>query len=155
MNRNPHARHRNGNGFTLTEVMVAIGVIGIALTAILPVIPAGMRNVNAASESARALDVLEAVRADIDASLQSGEPISTRYGIPLDGSAPETNLQITESGGLADGALTARFRVLSRVSKGAPDRLQPVQWHLRATWPPDAPAGMEEGSAELTGARAP
>lgn len=153
MNRNTHPRHPTG--FTLTEVMVAIGVIGIALTAILPVIPAGMRNVNAASESARALDVLEAVRADIDTSLQSGESISTRYGIPLDGSAAETELKITETGSLADDTLTARFRILSRLSKGAPDRLQPVQWHLRATWPPDAPAGKEEGSAELTGARAP
>ncbi len=150
---NPPARHRNG--FTLTEVMVAIGVIGIALTAILPVIPAGMRNVNAASESARALDVLEAIRADIDASLQSGKAISTRYGIPLDGSAAETTLQITETGSLAGDTGTARFRVLSRLSKGATDRLQPVQWHLRATWPSDAPAGREEGSAELTGARAP
>lgn len=150
---NPHARHRNG--FTLTEVMVAIGVIGIALTAILPVIPAGMRNVNAASESARALDVLEAVRADIDTSLQSGESVSSRYGIPLDGSAAETTLKITETGSLADDDGTARFRVLSSLSKGAPDRLQPVQWHLRASWPPDAPAGKEKGSAELTGARAP
>lgn len=150
---NPSARNRAG--FTLTEVMVAIGVIGIALTAILPVIPAGMRNVNAASESARALDVLEAVRADIDASLQSGKAISTRYAIPLDGSAAETTLQITETGSLAGDTGTARFRVLSRLSKGAPDRLQPVQWHLRATWPPGAPAGKEEGSAELTGARAP
>ncbi len=150
---NPPARHRNG--FTLTEVMVAIGVIGIALTAILPVIPAGMRNVNAASESARALDVLEAIRADIDISLHSGESVSTRYGIPLDGSAAETTLQITETGTLANDGQTARFRILSRLSKGAPDRIQPVQWHLRATWPPDAPAGREEGSAELTGARAP
>jgi prepilin-type N-terminal cleavage/methylation domain-containing protein len=150
---NPHARHRNG--FTLTEVMVAIGVIGIALTAILPVIPAGMRNVNAASESARALDVLEAVRTDIDTSLQSGESVSTRYGIPLDGSAAETTLKITETGSLADDDGTARFLVLSRLSKGAPDRLQPVQWHLRASWPPDAPAGKEKGSAELTGARSP
>ena len=150
---NPHPRHRAG--FTLTEVMVAIGVIGIALTAILPVIPAGMSHVNAASESARALDVLEAVRADIDASLQSGAATSTRYGIPLDGSAAETERKITEPGSLADDNLTARFRVLSRLSKGAPDRLQPVQWHLRASWPPDAPAGKEQGSAELTGARAP
>jgi prepilin-type N-terminal cleavage/methylation domain-containing protein len=150
---NPHLA-RNA-GFTLTEVMVAIGVIGIALTAILPVIPAGMRNVTAASESARALDVLEAIRADIDAGLQSGEAVSTRYGLPLDGSAAETELQIAETGSLADDDQPARFRVHSRLSTGTPDRLQPVQWHLRASWPPDAPAGKEQGSAELTGARAP
>lgn len=150
---NPHPRHRAG--FTLTEVMVAIGVIGIALAAILPVIPAGMRNVTAASESARALDVLEAVRADIDASLQSGEAVSSRYGIPLDGSTAATELQIAETGGLADARQPARFRVHSRLSKGTPGRLQPVQWHLRASWPADAPAGKEQGSAELTGARAP
>ncbi len=146
---------RHPAGFTLTEIMVAIGVISVAFAAILPVIPAGMKNVSTASENARALYVLEAVRADIVTGLQSGESVSTRYAIPLDGSAAEKEIRISETGSPAAPGEDARFRVVSILSKGAAGVIHPIQWHLRATWPAAAPAGKEEGSAEITGARAP
>jgi len=138
--------------FTLTEVMLAIAVLGVALAAIMPALPVGMRNVSNTTESSRAMDLLEAIRTDIVIGLQSDQALSPRYAIPLESEAP-VFLEVTGTGSPAAAGSRARYRIRVAFTPAAPDSLQPHFWHLRATWPAAAPAGKELGSVELTAAR--
>jgi type II secretory pathway pseudopilin PulG len=152
----PSSRHHFSEGFTLIEVIVAIGVITMATVALVPVIASGMRTVGNTSESSRTLDMMEAISADLRGGLRSGQARSPRYSIPLESNSTGGIFLFTGDGVLAESAGSARYRVHLTFTTGSKTPvIQAARWHLRATWPAAAPAGKEQGAAEICGACQP
>lgn len=149
----PFSRHHPRRGFTLIEVIVAIGVITMATVALVPAIGSGMRTVGNSSQSSRAMDMLEAMSADLRGGLRSGQAASPRYAIPLESNTNGGIFLFTEDGGLTESAGSARYRVNLTFSTGTKTPIiQAARWHLRATWPA---AGKEQGAVEICGACPP
>jgi uncharacterized protein (TIGR02598 family) len=144
-------------GFTLTEVIIALGLFVFAITALMGVIPYGMNQVQTASNESRALAVLEAVRDDIKLSLQTEMDESPTYKLPIPTNSGDSDidLKITESGEKVTGNQLALFRIEGTLRSPQASTPDPIFLNLRATWPPNARPGKETGSVELVAAFKP
>jgi hypothetical protein len=138
----------------LTEVVVALGLFVFAITALMGVIPAGMDQVQTASNESRAMAEMESIRDDVGLAIVSKMASSLRYGIkpPAAGSTTAVDYKISEDGEVVTGNGTALYRIIGTVRGSAANSVDPVYLHLRATWPAKAPAGKESGSVELISA---
>lgn len=156
--RNPiHPNKKQPSGFTLVEVIVALGIFIFAITSLMGVIPFGMNQVMAASNEARALSNMEAIRDDVSLAISSGMENSLRYGIamPAAGASTSIDLMINEDGEIQTGKGRSLFRIAGSVIRPADTAGQPIRFHLRSTWPTQAPVGRESGSVELVSAFLP
>ncbi len=154
----PQSSNKNQpSGFTLTEVIVALGIFTFAITSLMGVIPFGMNQVQVASNEASALSNMEAIRDDVSLALSSGAEKSLRYEIamPSAGATSPIELLITEDGEIQTGGGTAIFRIAGTLTRSADTAGEPVHFHLRSTWPAQTPAGRETGSVELVTAFQP
>lgn len=146
--------HSARPGFTLTEVVVALGIFIFAITAIMSVIPFGMNQVRTASNESAAMSDMESIRDDISLALASRMPASLRYGVKIPTSAAETSIDLLlgENGAPA-GNGPAVFRITGKLGRPAASPADPVHLHLRASWPPRrANAGRDAGAVELVAA---
>jgi type II secretory pathway pseudopilin PulG len=152
-NSTPPARPR-ASGFTLTEVIVALGLFVFAITGLMGVIPAGMSQVQTASNESRALAEMESIRDDVRLAIGSRMKSSLRYRItpPAAATTVPVDYQISEDGEVVTGNGPALYRVIGTIRAPAAGSADPVYLHLRATWPAKAPAGKESGSVELISA---
>lgn len=141
-------------GFTLTEVVVALGLFVFAITALMGVIPAGMDQVQTASNESRAMAEMESIRDDVGLAIASKMAKSRRYELipPTAGSTTAVDFKISEDGEKVTGNGAALYRIIGTVRGPATNSPDPVYLHLRATWPAKAPAGKESGSVELISA---
>jgi uncharacterized protein (TIGR02598 family) len=144
----------HASGFTLTEVVVALGLFVFAITALMGVIPSGMDQVQTASNESRAMAEMESIRDDVALAITSGMASSLRYEIktPAAGSTTAVDYKISEDGEVVTGNGAALYRVIGTVRAPAANSADPFHLHLRATWPAKAPAGKESGSVELISA---
>lgn len=153
--RNPAPSVRpRASGFTLTEVIVALGLFVFAITGLMGVIPAGMTQVQTASNESRALAELESIRDDVRLAIGSRMKSSLRYQItpPAAAATLPVDYTISEDGEIVTGNGPALYRVIGTIRAPAAGSADPVYLHLRATWPAKAPAGKEAGSVELIAA---
>lgn len=149
MKRSNISRRASG-GFTLTEVVVALGLFVFAITALMGMLPFGMNQVQASSNESIAMAQMESIRDDVALTLATKMPTSLRYGIrPAANGNTAVDLLVAENGEVVTGGGTAAFRVVGTLRAPADPANDPVYLHLRATWPPRAPAGRESGSVEL------
>ncbi len=141
-------------GFTLTEVVVALGLFVFAITALMGVIPAGMDQVQTASNESRAMAEMESIRDDVGLAIASKMASSLRYGLkpPAAGATTAVDFKISDDGEAVTGNGTALYRIIGTVRGPAASSVDPVYLHLRATWPAKAPAGKESGAVELISA---
>ena len=144
-------------GFSLVEVIVALGIFACAITALMGVIPFGMKQVQAASNESLAMTTMEAIRDDLALAVAANMTKSPRYGLmPPAAEAPTpVDFKITDSGELAAPNGTARFRITGTLRRPPPATPGPLQLHLRANWPAKAPAGRETGAIDLVAAFQP
>ncbi len=142
------------HGFTLTEVIVALGVFVFAITALMGVIPFGMNLVQSASNESRAMAEMESIRDDVSLAVSAGMEKSTRYGIspPAAGAVAPVDYRISENGEVLSGSGKAIFRISGTIRRPGASQSDPGFLHLRATWPAAAPAGKEDGAVELVAA---
>ena len=63
-------------GFSLVEAIIAIGVLTVAMTAMLGVLPGGMNQARQASGQGRALAWLETIAADLRLARSAGREVS-------------------------------------------------------------------------------
>lgn len=151
-------RHRHSSGhlpaFTLTEVIVALGVFVFAITALMGVIPFGMNQVRTASNESRAMAEMESIRDDVSLAVNAGMEKSSRYGIspPAAGAVAPVDYRISENGEVLSGNGKALFRITGTIRRPGASQSEPGYLHLRATWPAAAPAGKEDGAVELVAA---
>jgi len=132
-------------GFSLVEAIIAIGVLTVAMTAMLGVLPGGMNQARQASEQGRALAWLETIAADLRLARSTGSEVSPRFELRCATSGNFT-LLLTEDGAVVTSPAAARYRVSGRLLTSA---VVPETTHLRATWPVQAKAGREEGAVEI------
>jgi prepilin-type N-terminal cleavage/methylation domain-containing protein len=145
-----HRARKNRKGFTLMEVVIAIGVITMALVAIMPAIGVGSRTVSVSTDRARALELLENIHVDLQTSLAMKRERSLIYEIDLR-SAGEREIFFNNNAEIVPNAKNARYRVRMVYRTAQPEALEPAHWHLSARWPAAAPAGKEAASVEWTG----
>lgn len=149
----PPPRNR-APAFTLTEVVVALGLFVFAITALMGVIPAGMDQIQTASNESRAMAEMESIRDDIGLAITSRMERSLRYEIrpPSAGSTLPLDYKLSEDGEVVIGNGAALYRIIGTIRAPATSATDPIHLHLRATWPANAPAGKESGSVELISA---
>jgi type II secretory pathway pseudopilin PulG len=155
---NPHPiSPARAPGFTLVEVVVALGIFVFAVTALIGAIPMGMKQVQAASNESLSITSMECIRDDLALALTSRMTTSLRYGLTPPGAGKTTpvDFKIMENGEFAAANETGVFHIMGSVRRPPAATPGPVQLHLRATWPANAPAGRETGALELVAALQP
>jgi uncharacterized protein (TIGR02598 family) len=75
--------HRRADGFSLVEVVIALGVIAISLVAILGVFPMGLSSNRTSVSDTRAAELANAIFATIDAQSSTFSSVQC-YGTTLD-----------------------------------------------------------------------
>lgn len=132
------SRHllRSGRGFSLVEVVLALGIAAFALVAIVGMLPVGLKLARESDEESRAVNVLTQVVADCRAV--SGEASSEIYHFPaLIGTTPLTNtFAVGEDGSYLDQDFTkARYRVSYSLIPPRSGSGDPWLLWTRAAWP--------------------
>jgi type II secretory pathway pseudopilin PulG len=148
------------SGFTLVEVIVALGLFVFAVTALMGVLPFGMKQVQTTSNESFSMTTMESIRDDISLALSSKAASSFRYGIDIPGVGTPTpnpnpnpiSLRINENGENVGTGVPAVLRITGTLNRPATG---PIHLNLRSTWPATAPAGREAGSTELVTAFQP
>jgi uncharacterized protein (TIGR02598 family) len=145
------------SGFTLTEVIVALGLFVFAMTAVMGVLPFGMLQVQNASNESRAMGIMESIRDDLGLAISSKMTKSLKYEInsPTGSGTQGLDYYLSESGEVIGSTGSASFRIKGSLIGASASGTEPVYLHLRATWPAKAPAGKETGSVELVSAFRP
>jgi hypothetical protein len=100
---------------------------------------------------------MECIRDDLALALTSRMTTSLRYGLTPPGAGKTTpvDFKIMENGEFAAANETGVFHIMGSVRRPPAATPGPVQLHLRATWPANAPAGRETGALELVAALQP
>jgi type II secretory pathway pseudopilin PulG len=123
------------DGFSLVEVVIAIGIVAFAFIAIISLIPVGMQINRDSTEESRAMNLLQAIVADRQAaSWSSNSPV---YDLPaLSGVTTPTSgtLWVNEDGTTNAGASGALYKVSYTIYPSA-GYMQPAFLNLGASWP--------------------
>lgn len=147
----------SASGFTLVEVVVALGIFIFAVTALMGVMPFGMKQVQTASNESFAMATMEGIRDDLTVALNSKMTKSLRYGLtpPTAGTTIPVDFKIDENGEISATGGTLVCRVIGTLRRPPASAPGPLYLHLRSTWPANAPAGRETGAIELVAAFQP
>jgi len=135
------------HGFTLVEVVIALGVLAFALVALIGLLPLGMQSNRESREETEAIGLVRHLVAERRAHPFTN---STSNGVPrLDSSPPISSRVETNSTNLTWG--DRRYRVeysLQRppVIANAVSRTSPYLVFLRVSWPADTT--NSQGSVE-------
>lgn len=132
-------------GFSLVEVMLAIGIFVFAIMLLFGLLPLGIKSGSNSVEEVEASQMLDHISQDIRNLGASGN-ISPLYGlnVPTSGTGSE---EIFFSRDLQKTSLSSDrfYRIESTIKKdGARYNV-----HLRATWPAQADKTNAEGSCEV------
>lgn len=119
-------------GFSLVEVVLALGVVSFALVVTVALLPVGVRLSDEAESESRAVNMLSGLLADRAAT--SATNVSTVYGIPPLTAAATNTLNIAENWEIVSNPNDARFRVQYKIHPAAATPGLAKLW-LRATWP--------------------
>lgn len=157
-------RTRAGAGFSLVEVVLALGVSVFALLAVIALLPLGLKNNSTSVEELRSLSILSSVEADLRNSRlpagTGGPQLSAAFGLPLpyritaEGRLvlnPELikdtvyTSALGESEKPAASPAEARYQA-SVVYLSAPgaNSFSPIQARLIVSWPPISAATIAD-----------
>ena len=124
-----------GRGFSLVEVILALGLASFALIALIGLLSVAFRSSRDTAEETRVVSILETMVADRMVSPQGTN--STMYGIPPLSAESSSTIYIREDGSVGSQASDARFRIDIRAHPAA-GQGRPGYMHFQATWPPGA-----------------
>ena len=147
----------SASGFTLVEVIVALGIFVFAVTVLMGVMPFGMKQVQTTSNENLAMTTMEAIRDDLALASTAKMTKSLRYGLtpPTAGTTTPVNFKIKDNGEVSTAGESTVCRIIGTLRSPPAAAPGPLQLHLRATWPSNAPAGREAGAVELVSAFQP
>lgn len=149
-------RKSSVGGFTLVEMLVALGLFVFAITVLMGVLPFGMQQVQTAANENEALAAMESLRDDAKLALREKLPTSPihQLTLPPAGGLMQIDLRSLDNGRLSSSGDNARFRIVGTLRRPASGG-EPCFLQLRASWPANAPPGRERGSIDLVAALAP
>lgn len=138
------------NGFSLTEIMIALAIFSMAAVSLLGVLPVGLTGIRNAARSSEAVNLAQVVFADLELSNETGTWPSEAYNLelPTQGAGASEELFLSVDGRLVKDAGEAAYRCSLLM---VPRERDPsaVHVHAKVTWP--APAAIEnaQGAVEL------
>jgi type II secretory pathway pseudopilin PulG len=134
-------------GFSLVEVVLALGVAAFVLIALVGLVPTGLRTARESMEESRALNLLGEVVTDRNASPTG--LASLTYQLPgLTNTQAAIGFFGVDDRNRKTGSLSeARFRIDYRITPPPAGGKGPFVGNFRASWP--AVAQTPEGSAEI------
>jgi uncharacterized protein (TIGR02598 family) len=130
---NGHCRSR---GFSLIEVVLALGVASFALIAVVALLPVGIQSTKDSLEESGAVNVISQVVADRRASPLTAQ--SMLYQLPILNTAMSATSQsflVTDYDQLTSTASQAQYRVDYRIVPPVTGSLDSYQMWLRVSWP--------------------
>jgi uncharacterized protein (TIGR02598 family) len=138
------------DGFTMVEVALALGIVGICIATMQGLIPAGIRVARDSTEQTACTTMMAAVATDLRYSA-SGSSSTPRFGItfPDSGSSSATNIYLMEDGSQTLDAKNARFGVSVGLSNAPSSTVSSLtSAKIKVFWPSTASIGKEQGSVE-------
>jgi len=136
-------------GFSLVEVVLALGIAMIGVLAIIGLLPVGLKIASDSLEETRAINILSEMIADRRATPSTLN--STLYSIPalnnLLADPACGTFGITDGNQILPDLGQARYRVDYQLTPPAQDRLDPYHLRLKVSWP--APAAIPSGCVEV------
>jgi uncharacterized protein (TIGR02598 family) len=141
-------RLRATSGFTLVEIVIALGVAAFCLVAMLGLIPTGLKSVRNSVTDTAATEALAAVAADLR-DIQPGSNASPNYNIALPtalGLTNSTNFFLTQAAALTtSNDLSAQFGVITTLSNSTTFL---TTARIQIYWPAIAPVTNAQGTVE-------
>jgi prepilin-type N-terminal cleavage/methylation domain-containing protein len=142
-------RFRRPRGFTLMEVVVSIGILAVALSAIAGTISYGSRRGAETSRKVQAGWLLDGMVADLRDAMPAGRTRTALHELDVPAAAPAELEYFFDAEGIrTEGAEGSFFRCRFEFR---PDDSGAALIHLngRISWPALAKKGREQGSVEL------
>lgn len=136
MNRPPERVAKHGHGFSLVEVVLALGIAAFGIISIVALFPLGLESTQSAREESAAQNIVSALVADRASS--PFDKASSIYAIPA---LTPSMASTTGTLGVADTsqALTsldqARYRVDYTLLPPATGMPAPYVAHFKVSWP--------------------
>lgn len=123
-------------GFSLVEVVLALGIAAFALIAIVGLLPVGLKLAQESDEESRAINLVSQIATDrrVSESVES----SVTYHLPaLNGTAEISNVfGVSEDGRyLGSDYANSRYRVNYILTPPAENRGDPWKLWVRVSWP--------------------
>ena len=146
-------------GFSLAEVVIALGVIAVAVLAILALFPAALQTGHSAQDETRAAQIAQTIFPSL-----AGQAVSqfnnlqlllsdntTRSTPPVDltlssGATPAVTLYAKNAGELTQDQTTAVYKISVYTNNAVPGFTDPASANLvtlRVAWPANAPAANQ------------
>lgn len=136
-------------GFSLVEVVMALGIFSFALVVMLSLLPAGLKMDQRSEDESFAVNALSAIIGDRTASSVTNK--STIYQLPaLTQTNAVTTLYLSENYTLTNQT-SALYQVQATYLTPASGSLSPYLIHFRVTWPAASKA-TPRGSLETISA---
>jgi len=139
---------KRGGGFSLVEVVLALGVVSFALLALVALIPMGIKTSRQSLEEGRALNLLGGIVSDRGATPPG--TVSAAYGLPAltnTQAAPLTGYFYVGDDYRTNAQQLARYRIDYRITPPTAGRPGPFFGWFKAGWP--AAATAPESSVEI------
>jgi Tfp pilus assembly protein PilV len=129
-----HWQHRKICGFTLAEVVIAVGVITFGLVGVYSLLPAGLRSFQESKNETTATELLSLAALDMRSSSRSSNGTSWRFGFtPFAANPAQRILFLNADGGVVSTRDGADFlMVASPLAASLP---QQAAWSIRVEWP--------------------
>ena len=137
---------RSASGFSLVEVAIALGISAFCLLALLGLLPVGEQVNRHASSQTAAVNLLDAVIADLRAT-PNGLTASVQYNLTF--ASPQT-IYFDDVGRFADSpTATSRYQVNITYPPGSRLSKAVTYVTLRVTWPAHASTANASGSVTM------
>jgi uncharacterized protein (TIGR02598 family) len=146
-------------GFSLVEVVIALGVIAVAVVTILALFPAALQTGHAAQDETRAAQIAQTIFPSLAGQALSRfnsvqfllSDNSTRSTPPIDlttssGATPALTLYAENAGELTQDATKAVYAIYLYTNNAVPGFTDPASANLvtlRVAWPANAPAANQ------------
>lgn len=126
-------------GFSLVEVVIAIGITSFCLIAIFGLLPVGINATNNSVRQTAASGLGTSILEDLVTLAASTNSIASRYGLtfPTNGPAQTNELFLSEDGEITSLAL-ANYRATLVLSPDTTSSAHPVFCRVMITWPAQA-----------------
>lgn len=145
---NPCAFSPRGPGFSLVEIVIALGIFSFCLIAVMGLFTAGLKTERASQEEEGAISTQSSLALAVENSFRNTNGTFS-CGAPLDGWSWDPASVTTTNGRLGDYAFWLRIQVVKTAGEA-----QLANARLEVAWPPDSvhwdaeghPSGMRSAS---------